>query len=135
MGLSRWEKGKGKWLTKAKPEIWFWKKYTPWFQRKIQERLEERALTKTSKWNYASKCESTACTSHNPSWWFGNGRHHCRKCGKSICDSCAQNKRHFREYVLARGKSAGKGHLVSERVCPACYKSRRRRCLLRLAQP
>merc|ERR1711964_35516 len=48
-----------------------------------------------SDWKRDKKCQNPDCTAGNPTFgWFKNRRHHCRRCGKSICGACS-GKRTF----------------------------------------
>ena len=46
-----------------------------------QQAEESLPCADSSKWHHRLRCEEAACSR---SFWFG-GRHHCRRCGVSVC--------------------------------------------------
>lgn len=64
----------------------------------------------------AERCSISSCN-NTFSWTLGARRHHCRQCGRVVCETCSRGKR------LLLPPLGEKGPVKKVRVCNACLRN------------
>ena len=81
-------------------------------RRNFEEKMKKRevlsnAINKVKNWKESSKC--SIC--NKKFGWFTDRRHHCRKCGESVCNNHSKSRKYVNGYIKKKN-----GH----RICNKC---------------